>query len=255
MARFCPETAPQPHRPDQETCRPLMIKTETSGRRQRRCAFGLKAPFLFAICPISWYNERIEISCGKEARRRTAGRSEKAEHGKEETKINGKAKNKPPPHPPAGEGARPGLGTLFAGLLLMALAFVQGESVWRTLHDGLFGLLGCGALVLGAAVCCLAVLYTRGEDLLPHISKLALGLVLATGGVIVLTGVPVQGLSAFQIVAVCYRNGYEAVLSGGAAGCAFGRHTGGFVRSSRCGCGHGRADGLHHAVPAGSDPG
>ncbi len=115
-----------------------------------------------------------------------------------------------------------GLGTLFAGLLLMALAFVQGESVWRTLHDGLFGLLGCGALVLGAAVCCLAVLYTRGEDLLPHISKLALGLVLATGGVIVLTGVPVQGLSAFQIVAVCYRNGYEAVLSGGALGALLG---------------------------------
>ena len=72
-----------------------------------------------------------------------------------------------------------GLGTLFAGLLLTALAFVQGESVWRTLHDTLFGLLGCGALVLGAAVCCLAVLYTRGEDLLPHITKLALGLVLA----------------------------------------------------------------------------
>lgn len=115
-----------------------------------------------------------------------------------------------------------GLGTLFAGLLLTALAFVQGESVWRTLHDTLFGLLGCGALVLGAAVCCLAVLYTRGEDLLPHITKLALGLVLATGGVIVFTRVPVQGLSASQILAVCYRNGYEAVLSGGALGALLG---------------------------------
>ena len=115
-----------------------------------------------------------------------------------------------------------GLGTLFAGLLLMALAFVQGESAWRALHDTLFGLVGCGALVLGAAVCCLAVLYTRGEDLLPHITKLALGLVLATGGVIVFTGVPVQGLSASQILAVCYRNGYEAVLSGGALGALLG---------------------------------
>ena len=44
-----------------------------------------------------------------------------------------------------------GLGTLFAGLLLVVLAFVQGDSVWRVLHDVLFGLFGCGSFVLGAA--------------------------------------------------------------------------------------------------------
>ena len=60
-----------------------------------------------------------------------------------------------------------GLGTLFAGLLLVGLAFVEGDSVWKTLHQVLFGLFGCGSFVLGAAVCCLAVLYTRGEDLRP----------------------------------------------------------------------------------------
>ena len=68
-----------------------------------------------------------------------------------------------------------GLGTLFGGLLLMVLAFVQGDSVWRVLHDVLFGLFGCGSFVLGAAVCCLAVLYTRGEELLSRILKLVLG--------------------------------------------------------------------------------
>ena len=62
-----------------------------------------------------------------------------------------------------------GLGTLVEGLLLVGLAFVEGDSVWKTLHQVLFGLFGCGSFVLGAAVCCLAVLYTRGEDLLPHI--------------------------------------------------------------------------------------
>ena len=72
-----------------------------------------------------------------------------------------------------------GLGTLFGGLLLMVLAFVQGDSVWRVLHDVLFGLFGCGSFVLGAAVCYLAILYTRGEDLLPPIFKLILGLVFA----------------------------------------------------------------------------
>ena len=49
----------------------------------------------------------------------------------------------------------------------------------------LFGLFGCGSFVLGAAVCCLAVQYTRGEDLLPKIFKLVLGLVFACGTVIV----------------------------------------------------------------------
>ena len=78
-----------------------------------------------------------------------------------------------------------GLGTLFAGLLLVVLAFVEGDSAWKALHDVLFGLFGCGSFVLGAAVCCLAVQYTRGEDLLPPIFKLILGLVFACGTVIV----------------------------------------------------------------------
>ena len=80
-----------------------------------------------------------------------------------------------------------GLGTLFGGLLLMVLAFVQGDSVWRVLHDVLFGLFGCGSFVLGAAVCCLAVLYTRGEELLSRILKLVLGLVFVCG-----TGFPIS---------------------------------------------------------------
>ena len=37
-----------------------------------------------------------------------------------------------------------GLITLFAGLVLMALAFVPGCSAWRTMHDVLFGVFGCG---------------------------------------------------------------------------------------------------------------
>lgn len=85
---------------------------------------------------------------------------------------------------------------LFAGLLLVGLAFVEGDSVWKTLHQVLFGLFGCGSFVLGAAVCCLAVLYTRGEDLLPHICKLALGLVFTSGTVIVFSDIQPQGLSA-----------------------------------------------------------
>ena len=115
-----------------------------------------------------------------------------------------------------------GLGTLFAGLLLVVLAFVEGDSAWKALHDVLFGLFGCGSFVLGAAVCCLAVQYTRGEDLLPPIFKLILGLVFACGTVIVFSDIQPQGMSAFQMIAACYANGVNAWLGGGALGALLG---------------------------------
>ena len=115
-----------------------------------------------------------------------------------------------------------GLGTLFGGLLLMVLAFVQGDSVWRVLHNVLFGLFGCGSFVLGAAVCCLAVLYTRGEELLSRILKLVLGLIFVCGTVIVFSDIQPQGLSALQMLSACYANGVNAWLSGGAMGFVLG---------------------------------
>ena len=115
-----------------------------------------------------------------------------------------------------------GLGTLFGGLLLIVLAFVRGDSVWRVLHDVLFGLFGCGSFVLGAAVCCLAVLYTRGEELLSRILKLVLGLIFVCGTVIVFSDIQPQGLSALQMLSACYANGVNAWLSGGAIGFVLG---------------------------------
>ena len=88
-----------------------------------------------------------------------------------------------------------GLGTLFAGLLLIVLAFVEGSSVWKSLHEVLFGLFGCGSFVLGAAVCYLAILYTRGEDLLGQVFKLLLGLYPAESGTVTIGGVPVADIT------------------------------------------------------------
>ena len=103
----------------------------------------------------------------------------------------------------------------------MVLAFVEGDSAWKALHDVLFGLFGCGSFVLGAAVCCLAVQYTRGEDLLPHIAKLVLGLIFASGTVIVFSDIPTDQTAA-QMTAACYHNGMSAWLSGGALGAVLG---------------------------------
>ena len=114
-----------------------------------------------------------------------------------------------------------GLVTLFAGLVLMALAFVPGSSAWRTMHDVLFGLFGCGSFVVGAALCYLAILYTRGEDLLPHIAKFMLGLIFASGTVIVFSDIPADQTAA-QMTAACYQNGMSAWLSGGALGAVLG---------------------------------
>ena len=112
--------------------------------------------------------------------------------------------------------------TPFAGLLLMVMAFVEGQSVWQMAHRLLFGLFGCGSLVLGVAVCYFAILVARGEDLLPRIFKLSLGLIFASGTAIVFSDLPSQGLSAGQMAAACFENGYTAWIGGGALGALLG---------------------------------
>ncbi len=105
---------------------------------------------------------------------------------------------------------------------------------WKALHDVLFGLFGCGSFVLGAAVCCLAVQYTRGEDLLPAIFKLILGLVFACGTVIVFFDIQPQGMSAFQMTAACYANGVSCMADRRrCAGRTAGRQSAAALRQTR----------------------
>ena len=112
--------------------------------------------------------------------------------------------------------------TLFGGILLLLIAFVEGDSVWRAAHTALFGMFGCCSLVLGVAVCYLAVLLAQDEPLAPRIFKLFLGMLFVSGTVIVFSDIPAQGMSSSQMVAACYENGYTAWLSGGALGAVLG---------------------------------
>ena len=95
-----------------------------------------------------------------------------------------------------------GLGTLFVGLLLIVLAFVEGDSVWKSAHQILFGLFGCGSFVL-------------------QVFKLLLGLIFASGTVIVFSDIPAD-LTAAQMIAACYQNGANAWLGGGVLGTLLG---------------------------------
>ena len=56
--------------------------------------------------------------------------------------------------------------TLFAGILLLLLAFVDGQAAWHTVHDLLFGIFGAGSFVLGPAVCYMAVLTAQDRPVL-----------------------------------------------------------------------------------------
>jgi S-DNA-T family DNA segregation ATPase FtsK/SpoIIIE len=112
--------------------------------------------------------------------------------------------------------------TLFVGAMLVLMAFVEGNAAWRGAHTILFGLFGCGSYVLGVAVCYLAVLMARGEDVRPAVFKLALGLSFASGTVIVFSDVDPTAMTVADMLVACYRNGCEAWLGGGALGAVFG---------------------------------
>ena len=108
--------------------------------------------------------------------------------------------------------------TLFAGILLGLLAFVDGQAAWHTAHDILFGLFGAGSFVLGPAVCYMAVLTAREEPVAPCAGKLLLGLAFLSGAAVVFSDIPAQGLTVAQMGVACYDNGVRAWFGGGSMG-------------------------------------
>ena len=108
--------------------------------------------------------------------------------------------------------------TLFAGILLGLLAFVDGQAAWHTAHDILFGLFGAGSFVLGPAVCYMAVLTAREEPVAPCVGKLLLGLAFLSGAAVVFSDIPAQGLTVAQMGVACYDNGVSAWFGGGSMG-------------------------------------
>ena len=108
--------------------------------------------------------------------------------------------------------------TLFAGILLLLLAFVDGQAAWHTVHDLLFGIFGAGSFVLGPAVCYMAVLTAQDRPVLGSVGKLALGLVFLSGAAVVFSDIPAQGMTVAQMGVACYDNGVNAWFGGGSMG-------------------------------------
>ena len=108
--------------------------------------------------------------------------------------------------------------TLFAGILLVLLAFVDGQSVWHAAHDLLFGLFGAGSFVLGPAVCYMAVLTAREEPILGSAFKLALGMIFLSGAAVVFSDIPTRDMNFVQMGLACYDNGVNAWFGGGSLG-------------------------------------
>ena len=113
---------------------------------------------------------------------------------------------------------------LFAlGIFLTALALVEGVSLWRWLHNALFGLFGLGAVALILLLFYIAVLLTKGQKVQGKAICGAVLVVLICGALqIFQMGVPRSvDINLLEMLVECITEGI-ALHSGGLAGTLVG---------------------------------
>ena len=113
---------------------------------------------------------------------------------------------------------------LFAlGVLLAALALVEGVSLWRWLHNALFGLFGLGAIALILLLFYIAILLTRGQKVTGKAVCGAVLVVLICGALqIFQMGVPRSvDINLLEMLVECITEGID-LHSGGLAGTLVG---------------------------------
>lgn len=109
------------------------------------------------------------------------------------------------------------------GVLLVIMLFVPGQSVWLWLRTFLFGILGIGMYVLGAALIYLAVRLAQGKSMLPEVGKVVFGLVMLSGVAAVFSTLDTQAMKApWDVVLAYYEHGYTKLLGSGVAGLPIG---------------------------------
>ena len=127
------------------------------------------------------------------------------------------------PAKPRPEVARSWSVLLFAqGLILLALAFIPGQSVWAAVHKALFGIFGLTTYILGLFVLYWAVLVALEQPVRRKIIRDLVLLAFVCGTLLVFSRTDLTGMHAAQIIALLYAEGQKSFFSGGVLGAVFG---------------------------------
>ncbi len=109
------------------------------------------------------------------------------------------------------------------GVVLILMLFVPGKSVWAMLRNALFGVLGVGMYLLGAAVVYLAVCLAQGKSLAWETGKIAFGMIMLSGVTAVFSSLDTESLKGFwPVVMAYYKHGATQLLGSGVAGLPVG---------------------------------
>lgn len=112
---------------------------------------------------------------------------------------------------------------LFAqGLILLAMAFIPGESAWYWMHNVLRGVFGVTSYVVGIFVLYWAVLVALEQPILQRCLKDLALLTFVCGTLVVFSKLDLTGMNFQEIVGALYANGQNAILGGGVLGGLFG---------------------------------
>ncbi|MBQ4099992.1 MAG: cell division protein CrgA, partial [Oscillospiraceae bacterium] len=113
---------------------------------------------------------------------------------------------------------------LAVGILYLALAFIEGESLWRGLHNIFFGLFGAGNYVVGFMLIVVALLSTKATEPRLVTAKLWQGgilVVMICSAIHIFTiGLP-DGEGFFSKIAELYKSGVD-ISGGGVIGAILG---------------------------------
>ncbi|WP_394959696.1 DNA translocase FtsK [Candidatus Allofournierella merdavium] len=103
------------------------------------------------------------------------------------------------------------------GAVLVAMIFVEGQSVWAWLRAAMFGVFGLGMYVLGLLVLYVAVLVALGLPIWSKCAKALLLMMFLCGTAVVFSRVNLTDMNFVQVVKALYQQG-QGALGGGVLG-------------------------------------
>jgi S-DNA-T family DNA segregation ATPase FtsK/SpoIIIE len=109
------------------------------------------------------------------------------------------------------------LGLFALGALAIVMLFVEGESLWHTIREAMFGVFGAGMYLLGALLIYFAVRLAQNQPLGKDIAKAVLGMLLLSGTAVVFSKMDVTGLAGKELITTFYENGRPGGFTGGVA--------------------------------------